>query len=91
VNNTRIPLRHLKYDPVGATINEEGGRSKTSANSVSSPSELVEALDAAIGAVAGMFAIAAVNPTFESRTRLDEHYETLITAVEAFREAVPKA
>lgn len=90
MKNPRVPLRHLTNNGVHGLLTE-GEPSKSPLSSASSPSELVEALDAAIGAVAGMFAIAAVNPTFEGRTRLDDHYETLISSVEAFREIVPKA
>lgn len=91
MRNTRVPLRHLTSEDRPGPLDKGDGSERTSVNSASSPSELVEALDAAIGAVAGMFAVAALTPNVSARTRLDDHYETLIANVEVFRENVPKA
>ena len=54
-------------------------------------SALVVELDNALSAVCGMFAAALRPDATGARYRLDAHYETLITAVEAFRNEVPKA
>lgn len=92
MRNNRIPPKHLTMADAPGIVKKEGaGTEGHPLSSASSPSELVEALDAAIGAVAGMFAVAALTPNVSARTRLDDHYETLIANVEVFREAVPKA
>lgn len=87
---------HLKSEGTAGTL--EGGtegsvESQTApVSSVERPSvALVVELDTALGAVCGMFAAAMRPDATGARERLDRNYETLVTSVEAFREAIPKA
>lgn len=57
----------------------------------SAQGELVQALDSALSAVAGMFAAALRPHATGARETLDACYEELVTSVEAFRDEVPKA
>lgn len=92
MHERRLPPKHLTSGGPAGTSKEGGAAVRPSTSAFSAtPSEFVEALDSALGAVAGMFAIAALTPSAANRTRLDAHYETLITSVEVFRENVPKA
>jgi len=95
---TRCTPRLLKkMRDAGTLMGGTGGSDETLeehptvASSAPSNTELVVALDSALGAVIGMFAAALRPDSTGARERLDRRYETLITSVEAFRETVPKA
>jgi len=60
-------------------------------SSAESMDDLAQALDSALTAVSGMFAAALRPHRTGAREELDLAYETLITSVEVFREAIPKA
>lgn len=90
-----IPPRQLTIHGAPATV--EGGtegsvQSQTAAASSAAPlSALVVTLDTCLDALADMFAAAVFPDQNRAREKLDKAYETLVTSLENFREAVPKA
>lgn len=94
MNRQRVPLRHLTKDTAVSTL--EGGTEGSVNNQIPPVSSAVSTsvvvtLDTALGALSGMLACVLRPDARGARERLDRNYETLITCLEEWRDAVPKA
>jgi|SRR5436189_226074 len=73
---------------VGSTMD---AKRPTSVSSADPSLTVAVTLDTALGALTGMLAAVLRPDARGARDRLDRHYETLITCLEEWRDAIPKA